>query len=404
MNVTEPQRLRYLLALYAANACTRAEMDELFALVRDTAADTALHQAFLDEWNALQAVPPLVPVDWDGMFDKVLQTEVEAIPVMIPVARKKGITTRWLAAAAAMLAVIAGVWLWSDSRKPAGKGALAVVRDIPPGYNGAILTLADGSQVVLDSAENGKVATQTHAVITKQNGQLIYQNKAVTAETDPVPAINTLSTPRGRQYQLVLPDGTKVWLNAGSSIRYPTFFTGKTREVTVTGEVYLEVAQQTAHPFIVTAPQQTVEVLGTSFNINTYENEADNRTTLLVGAVSVKTIPEAGVHTQNRAILSPGQQAILNPATGTMEVKAVDAAQTIAWKNGQFHFDHAGIPDVMRQLERWYDIEVSYKGAIPQRQFGGKIERSLPLSAVLQFLEESHVHCQLEGNHLTVMP
>ncbi|WP_076379997.1 FecR family protein [Filimonas lacunae] len=404
MNQTGPERVTFLMQQFAGNSCSRQEMDELMQYVREAENDQLLHSALQQQWSSLQPEEPLYPVNWEGMYDTIVaspatENKVGLSPSPIPLIRR-----RWWAVAAILLVAAGGIWVWTKTPQQKTPPVIAAAKDIQPGSSGAVLTLADGSKVVLDSAANGNIATQANASITKRDGVISYGGKAPgVAANAPVgqPLMNTLTTPRGRQYKLVLPDGTTAWLNAASSIEYPVSFTGKERNVSVTGEVYFEVAAKSNAPFVVTTPQQQVTVLGTSFNMNAYTNESIARTTLLQGSVLVK-IRNSQLK-QSSYILEPGQQATGN-AGGMLQVRDVHAEQFIAWTKGYFLFDHASVPDVMRQLERWYDIEVSYAGAVPQREFGGKLERNLPLSAVLKMLETSKVHCKVEGRHLTVLP
>lgn len=268
---------------------------------------------------------------------------------------------------------------------------------IAPGRNGAVLTLADGSKVVLDSMGNGVVANQSGVPVFLQNGQLAY---GPTGSSTSTVAYNTVSTPKGRQFQLVLPDGSKVWLNAASAIKYPTVFTGKERRVKLEGEAYFEVAKNAEMPFKVTAGDATeIEVLGTSFNISSYKNETAISTTLLEGVVRLNAYRQ----TQT---LKPGQQAEVLPSKAQLKapVKA-DVDKVMAWKNGLFNFDDATLQEVMRQLERWYDIEVTYAKDIPAIRFGGEINKQNTLQDVLQILEQSNVHFRLEqGRKLVVIP
>ncbi|PUZ20991.1 DUF4974 domain-containing protein [Chitinophaga costaii] len=269
---------------------------------------------------------------------------------------------------------------------------------IGPGHNGAILTLADGSKVVLDSMGNGVVATQYGAKVSLYNGQLAYDpvNSSATGSL----IYNTVTTPKGREFRLQLPDGSKVWLNAASTVRYPTTFTDKERRVELEGEAYFEVAKNASRPFIVKLNDATaVEVLGTSFNINAYKNETAIKTTLLEGAVRLQAY-------QQVQTLTPGQQASISLARQQMKVISnVDIDHVMAWKNGLFDFNDASLEEVMRQLERWYDIEVIYEKGIPAIRFGGEINKKNSLQDVLQILESSNVHYRLEeGRKLVVVP
>lgn len=295
---------------------------------------------------------------------------------------------RWVAAAALIAAVATGALL---VLRPGPKPVTppAAVADIQPGRQGAVLTLADGRTMVLDSLQQGLVATQHGTNLTLREGQLVYDaGGAATA------GLNSMSVPRGRQFQLVLPDGTKVWLNSASTLRYPTAFTGSERKVSITGEAYFEVAKNAAMPFRVDVNgTAAIEVLGTRFNVNAYTDEGSIRTTLLEGSVRVN-----GAY-----VLKPGQQASI---TGK-EVKIAEQAdleQAVAWKNGLFNFTDAEMHQVMRQLERWYDIEVEFRGNVQPREFQGKMQRSLSLSQVLEGLSEMGVHFTIEGRKLIVQP
>lgn len=292
---------------------------------------------------------------------------------------------RWSAAAAAVLILaVAGIMLWKDK----DTADLAQMEKIPPGKQGAILTLADGREVLLDSLNDGLVAEQSGANAMLGNGQLHYRYNGKTSNDI---AYNTMTTPKGRQFRLQLPDGTEVWLNAASSIRFPTAFTGKTRSVSVSGEVYFKVAAKAGQPFTVDARGKAlVEVLGTRFNINTYEDAKTLNTTLLEGAIRV-----------NSVVLKPGQQAQIG-----QQLKVVDDAnieQAIAWTNGLFNFDNISLQEAMHQIERWYDIEVVYEDDdIPEIPFGGEIKRNLDLPDLLKLLESTNLTFSLENRTLKI--
>ncbi|MFT3935299.1 MAG: DUF4974 domain-containing protein [Chitinophagaceae bacterium] len=270
-------------------------------------------------------------------------------------------------------------------------------KDIDPGRMGAILTLDNGKSVVLDSMGNGLVASQNGSNAVLINGKLVYNTGSAAATGI---SYNTMTTPKGRQFQMVLPDGTKVWLNAASSLRYPVAFAGNERKVEITGEVYFEVAKNAAMPFRVMINKETsVEVLGTHFNINAYANESSINTTLLEGSVKV-------TGGNNKAMLKPGQQArINNAATNAAAIEVLSDVNTdkvVAWKDGVFNFQDAKLHEVMRQLERWYDIDVVYEKDVPEMEFVGKMGRDLSLSAVLRGLKNSKVHYRVEGRKLVI--
>lgn len=325
--------------------------------------------------------------------------------------KEKPITRRLvfrLSAAAVLIFLVTGTWLLLKERSgPDTTITQKTVNDIPPGGNKAILTLANGHTIVLDSAANGLLAEDHNVRINKTaNGQLSYLPGETTAEV----VYNILTTPKGGEYQLTLPDGTKAWLNAASSIRYPTAFTGKERRVEIKGEVFFDVAKNTAKPFIATVNELSVKVLGTKFDMMAYEDENELHTTLVDGKVDVSA-------NDHNVILVPGQQAILghtattgNPGVtprGTaaaLTVKPADTDKETAWLNGFFQFDQLDLPTIMRQFRRWYDIDVEYKAAYEGRSFGGRINRHLQLSEALALLEYNGVHFKIEGKKLIVLP
>jgi ferric-dicitrate binding protein FerR (iron transport regulator) len=278
--------------------------------------------------------------------------------------------------------------------------------DIPPGTNKATLTLADGTTITLDSAQNGTLAQQGNTKVIKlDSGRLAYEGGKATGKGI---LYNTIYTPRGGQYQITLPDGSRVWLNAASSLRFPTAFAEGERKVEISGEVYFEIASLTDKrkkkvPFIVDVKTPSslsnahIAVLGTHFNVMAYDDEQAVAITLLEGAVNV-----SGVQGDSR--LKPGQQAQLNKQGTLKVVPDADLVAVMAWKNGLFQFHNAGLPAVLRQLSRWYDVDIEYKGTIPQREFEGEIQRDLTLSQVLRILEKNQVNISIEGNKMVVMP
>lgn len=327
----------------------------------------------------------------------ILSQKHNETSAVIPIFRQK-----WLRYAAAIVLIFGSGLFFIISSKKANKNKHNIIaltevnKEIEAGKEGAVLTLVDGSIVVLDSMGNGLVTTQNGTSVMLRDGRLVYD----AAQSSVIDAgYNTMTTPKGRQFQLVLPDGSKVWLNAASSIRYPTVFTGKERKVEITGEAYFEVAKNKTLPFRVQVNDGTeIEVLGTHFNINSYTNEETINTTLLEGSVQVR-------NKEGKIILKPGQQA---KVAGTEKIKIldeVDIEKVMAWKNGVFNFNDASLQEVMRQLERWYDIEVVYEKNIPKLEFFGKMGKDLSLSAVLRGLEKSNVHFRVEeGRKLIVLP
>lgn len=265
---------------------------------------------------------------------------------------------------------------------------------ISPGGNKAVLTLQDGATIVLNDAENGTLARQGNSRVVKlANGQIAYD--AASGPADKV-YYNTMTTPRGGQYRLTLPDGSQVWLNAASSISYPTAFVGKERRVTITGEAYFEVAKDKNKPFRVVAGDQSIEVLGTHFNVMAYADEASIKTTLLEGAVKISA------HDQVR-LLKPGDQAVV-AGKSSISIQPAPIEEVMAWKNGYFKFNRVDIKHIMRQIARWYDVEVVYQGDMPDDEFVGKIGRSENIAQILHVLELEHVHFKIEGKKITVLP
>jgi hypothetical protein len=273
----------------------------------------------------------------------------------------------------------------------------AIKHDVDPGNNKAILTLENGAKLVLDSAKIGTLAKKGKISIRKtKDGQLIYAvDRGNDAATNEPITYNTITTPRGGQYQVILPDGTKVWLNAASSLKFPTAFASNQRSVELIGEAYFEVTKNTAKPFMVKVDKMQVKVLGTHFNIMAYSDEAEIKTTLLEGAIQLN-------NGSKRNFLKPGQQGIVKD--DNVQVIDADTDEAIAWKNGFFEFRRVSIQDIMKQLSRWYDTEVTYEGKIPDDEFVGKIERNVKLSQVLHILELNHVHFKIENKKITVTP
>ncbi len=274
------------------------------------------------------------------------------------------------------------------------------VNDIAPGTDKAILILGDGTRIVLDDDKEGIVAGQgKHTIVKAAKGGLIYSVSApseLSGESGRM-EFNTVETPRGGKFHVVLPDGSKVWLNAASSLRFPTRFDSDKRQVELRGEAYFEVAHDAAHLFEVVTGNQIVHVLGTHFNINAYSDEPTTNTTLLEGSVKI-----SGRQKNISTLLRPGEQAKLSD---DIEIVSVgDVKQAVAWKEGYFEFDESDITTVMRQLGRWYDVSVRYEGEVPLQRFGGEIERSLSLSQVLSILRKTGVNFRLEGKEVVVMP
>jgi transmembrane sensor len=288
------------------------------------------------------------------------------------------------------------LWINRGVDQPVAQTEKKIPTELLPGRDGAILTLGDGQQIILDSAAPGKLAEQGKTTITHQDGQISY---SAGSQQDNKVVYNTTSTPRGRQYRLKLGDGTVIWLNAASSVTYPTAFAGRTREISITGEVYIEVSEDKKKPFIVHAAGETaIEVLGTRFAVNAYPDEPFARTTLLEGSVKLSASIQGK---KSHTILKPGQQLQVGHEKLNL-IKDANVEEATAFVHGFFHFDKANIRTVMRQLEKWYDIRVSFSEGVSNRTFAGEIERNLPLPVVLTILEQSGARFSVEGNHVQV--
>jgi len=401
-------RLRYLLQQYAADSCTRKELLELFRAIDEAGSDQELEGSLASIWQELtgSGVPP--SIDKERIFSNIISDPAFRVPV-------RRLWPRFAAAAVLILALgsLSYFYFTHSSSQKIAYAPADIKNDVGPGRNKAVLTLADGSTIVLDSTHNGALGRQGNTrVIKLDSGRLAYQAAVGGRLPAPdIPLYNTITTPRGGQYQVMLPDGTRVWLNASSSLRFPTAFSRDKREVDVAGEVYFEVAREKI-PFKVHIypsaagmsgagsqhPARDIDVLGTHFNVNAYDDEADIAATLLEGSIRYSKGEE-------HVVLKPGQQAVSARAGGsTRIIPDVDVDAVIAWKNGYFQFDGAGIETVMRQLARWYDVDVRYEGPVTKREFGGQMPRGVNLSEVLRILEESNVHFRLEGKTLVVTP
>lgn len=305
----------------------------------------------------------------------------------------------YLAACVALIVVAMGVIFYNNNLKVSNdKNKTVLKNDVSPGGNEAILVLADGSEIILNDTDQGKITEQSGVSISKtKDGQLIYRIsgpvQAKTQRNEAEITYNTISTPRGGQYQVLLSDGTRVWLNASSSLKFPTSFAGTQRNVELIGQAYFEVAKNESKPFVVQADEMKVLVLGTHFDVMAYPDEKAKYTTLIEGAVSVLNDKEAKV-------LIPGQQAIVDQ---DIQVKKA-GDEMVAWKNGLTSFKDADIRTIMRQVARWYDIEVNYEGEIPTRLFTGEISRKANLSEFIKVIELSNIKLKLEGKVITVMP
>lgn len=315
--------------------------------------------------------------------------------------RAKGWKKGWLAAAVVLVSCTIGYVLYKSSYRVDVLKTVETSQKtelISPGSNQAILTLSNGDQIALNDRANGVVHKESGLLITKnEDGQLQYEMAAAAKV-----AINTLTTPRGGQYQLILADGTKVWLNADSKIVYPTQFGSDERKVEVLGEAYFEVAKNPGRPFKVVSKNQVIEVLGTHFNVNNYQDEAIAKTTLLEGSVKISSVVNGVVDRSSSKILQPGEQASLQPGKAGITVTNSDLESAVAWKNGYFRFNRTDMQSMMRQVARWYDVEVEYRGKMSDDLFGGSLRRSDNIQEVIRILQLSKINVVVSGKKIII--
>ena len=398
------ERLRYLLTRYANQDATAAEETELMKIFLSANQDDQLKEIMMGMMESDHQILELDKERWEPVLMKVLNQPAENETGRLVEINQSGRRNRWsrtVAAAAILLLAGAGVYYYVIQEDAAENNLVnteqpAAMPDISaPATNRAMITLADGKTVFLDSAINGQIALQGNIKLIKlANGQISYQLLASSNEGEVV--YNTLSNPRGSEViDMTLSDGSRVWLNAESSVTYPVAFVGNERNVTIAGEAYFEITHNANKPFFVTKGKTSVQVLGTHFNVNAYDDEENIKVTLLEGSVKV-------ANGNANDLLKPGQQALISSTIKI--VSDVNLDEVMAWKNGFFQFNRSSIPDVMRQVARWYDVDISYEGKIPNRQFGGKIHRNANISQVLTILEESNVHYRFEGRKITVFP
>ena len=407
------KRLVYLLQQVSRGAASEEDFGELLELIRMDESGEAI--TIIHDFLRLSPVDsaPYSQEEMDTLFAAILKAgrkpfkAFEAPDIPVTPVRRLRFRSRWWAAAAVIACLCSGAYFFLrlNQKPPQQAGGTMPSNDALPGKNGAVLTLSNGQKVILDSVTNGAIAMQGNMEVKLQNGSVRY-DKVGGAVAGNTLAYNTLTTPRGRQYQIVLPDGSKVWLNAASSITYPVAFSGDDRTVTITGEAYFEVTKNKTRPFRVKVNDVEVAVLGTVFNINSYGDEGSIKTTLLEGSVKVTHTGSQGV------LLQPGQQAQaavgiesgagIKSAAGIKVVSHPDIEQVMAWKNGLFNFEGADLKTVLRQLGRWYDVDVVFEGNVPDRKFGGEMSRDLNLSQVLKSLEKLEIKFRIEGKKLIV--
>jgi transmembrane sensor len=402
----DKRRLQKLLIAYSTNEIQLKDYNELMDLVSESNHNEELY-AFMEKvWNSSPMEKSFSDLQSDMLFQRIIgDRRFKQLPTQ---KKSKGIKL-WhgIAAAAVILITMSvGIFFYTSKNVFKGSGKSDFTKyDLKPGGNHAVLTLADGSKIELTGAATGKIAEQAGISIQKTaDGQIVYEvssSAKPTGENAAEQGFNMVSTPKGGQYQVNLPDGTKVWLNASSSLKFSAAFTGhKKRVVELTGEGYFEVAKVNK-PFIVETKEQEVEVLGTHFNISSYANDGETKTTLLEGTVKV-----SANNVKNNIegiILKPGQQAMLK--AGQLNIKAVDAGAEVDWKSGYFIFKNEDMRSIMRKIERWYDVEIVFAKDFKNRSYEGSISRFKNVSEVLRKFElTGNIHFKMEERRITVMP
>jgi ferric-dicitrate binding protein FerR (iron transport regulator) len=392
------ERFLLLIGKYLSDEATeeeRKEVEQWYESLDGTPVDFPVESVGENSESASRS--------WLAVKNK-METMPQALPQTPPRLSLRR-SYRWIAAAAVITAILAAGYLFKAARQEAipasvapTKGGILVHGDLPPGGNKAVLTLGNGRQIVLNSADNGLLSTQGKTKVIKINkGLLTYRGASVNVVKAGEVSYNTVATPRGGFFEIVLPDGSKAWLNALSSIRFPTAFIGKERKVSITGEVYFEVAQNVSRPFEVSAGEMTITVLGTHFNIMAYQDESMVKATLLQGSVSVN----AG---KRSVLLKPGWQADLSQDGKVKLVKNSNVDEAVAWKNGVFWFQDDDVQSVMRQLSRWYDVDIDIVGEINDR-FTGSIPRNINFSKVFELLQRTgSIHYKVENSRIIVSP
>jgi len=343
---------------------------------------------------------------WEGTLQRANLTEEEVV-----IFRKTGpfYSRRWyrLSVAAALLVASSGYLLIRYQFTNGASNQIEIANHITGGKNKATLTLANGQKIILSDAVHGKLAEeQGVSIIKTENGELIYRITEKSGNYTPNPGCNTISTATGENYQVILPDGSKIKLNAISSLKYPTSFSSAAeRSVELKGEAYFEVAKDKGHPFKVKTNSQEVEVLGTHFNINSYADNSGTKTTLLEG--SVKVSPLGYVNGQDRTalasfavLLKPGQQAVQKANSFT--ILPADTEEVVAWTEGFFYFHSSSLEDVLKEAAKWYDLEIVYKGKIPTDRFTGKIPKDVSLGKFIKMLQLSDIKFSIEGRKMII--
>lgn len=411
----DQNRLQYLFQQYLSNQINEDEYAELWSLLQAEREKNALSDDLQFLWEEAAGADPIISKkEWNKKIGQLIdKTEAEAGSTRKTLLWRPW---RWVAAAAIIIILVIGGSIFLSKNKLPSDEMITVhkvqQKDIVPGGSKAVLTLANGSTIVLDSVSQGTIAQQGNARVMKlNNGQISYRNSTASVQEA---VYNTLTVPRGGEYQIMLPDGTKVWLNAASSIRFPTAFNGNDRDVEITGEAYFEVTKDPAKPFNVSVDDGIkVEVLGTHFNVDAYNDEPTAKVTLLKGKIRVSRLTTGSAASfrlrstngsETSQILEPGQQAQVKRGGNIKVINNTDINEAVAWKNDLFWFNDSNIQEVMRELSRWYNVDVVIKGNII-KHFTGSIPRDVNVSKVFEILQSTGgIHFEIQDGKIIVSP
>jgi ferric-dicitrate binding protein FerR (iron transport regulator) len=382
------RRIGYLIGSYIRQTLSPEEHDELDRWVEESDENMQLFVELTDEENIEAGLADMKRIDTAAAYQK--------ISPKIPFRKKKSTGKVWVYAVAAsvILLIIAGYFFMPSKNKEKQTTPLAATKnDLLPGSDKAVLTLGNGRKIILqDQGKGAFVYEEGLSVVKLDSGQIAYNGSDIKKNV-----WNTLTTPRGGQYAVILSDGTRVWLNAASSLKYPAIFNARERKVELDGEAYFEVTHDKEHPFHVVSKNQDVTVLGTRFNVNAYSDEALVTTSLLEGKIQLTS-------QHQRSIVQPGEQFSVNVLGLIQKNPMPDMEEATAWRGELFHFKNAGIEEILKQVSRWYDAEIIYEGRV-EKHFNADISRKLPVSQLLNLLEKTGgVHFDIEGKKIKVRP
>lgn len=401
------QRLPYLLSQYLNKSCSAAELQEFYSLVGQPANDRELMDLLDAAYATTSAEHLLEATRQATMVSSILKVTAHQ-PLLseseLPKPKSDKLWSRIALVAATIAVIVFGIWFYISGPVVNRNSETASQNDVDPGKSGATLTLANGQQIRLANAGNGEIAKQAgFSVVKTGDGQLVYEMKSTASAGTNSKTLNTLTTARGETYVLTLPDKSKVWMNAATTLKFPVSFQDdKQRRVELNGEAYFEVSKDKMHPFIVTTSRQEVEVLGTHFNISSYPEEQVVKTTLLEGSVKVYATVANNNLPGKSVLLVPGQQSVLTGSA--VHVQHVDTDEAIAWKKGEFMFNDEPLEMIMNKIGRWYNLDVVYEDEeMKIKQFKGGITRFSKVSKVLTMLERTgRVNFEIKGNTIIV--